>query len=293
MKANLIDNIMLGIFGIGIILFGPLIVTYECLKWCSVKVYNLLLQKTKQESLTEYDFDIDGFDISMYLLGLVMLICSPFIAIYYILKWTYACMPWEIARRIKRNKEIHELEERLGLKGRNSRTRYYDAYYCKNQDSDRVDYLNNLRKKLVDGYKSPDIIIAAERIENHSCLSERFNARYNALLLASKEYYNIPKDEIESLRKRRNIFLMCGREDYYNNPKLLLNADIYFEEKWHGEIKTFSECGNYQDYYCIQIPGEFAFREIKDGNSKIMQFVEQFKQECGRKDVCKDLIGLY
>ena len=206
------DNVLIGIFGIGIALFSPFIIVYKCLKWILVKGCNIILRKKKQATLIEYDFDID-----FYLFILASLICSPFFAICYAGYLIYCCMPWEISKRVKCNREIRELEEKLGLTGRNCKTLYYDPYYYKNQVNDREDYLNDLKQKLIVGYKSPDIIIAAEKIQS----SFKWRPKhYHALLLFRKEYYNIPKDDLEPVQKRRHRFLLCEREDLYNNPEL-------------------------------------------------------------------------
>ena len=44
-----------------------------------------------------------------------MILCSPFIALYYIVKWAWQLTPWQIWKWIKRNREVHRLEETLNF----------------------------------------------------------------------------------------------------------------------------------------------------------------------------------
>ena len=83
----------------------------------------------------------------LWIIGLIL--CSPFIALYYIVKWLYQLTPWQIWKWIKRNREIHRLEEALNFR--------YDPYYYKNSERS---YLDDLREKQRSNYKAPDIIVA-------------------------------------------------------------------------------------------------------------------------------------
>lgn len=69
--------------------------------------------------------------------------------------------------------------------------------------------------------------------------------------------------------------------------QLSINADEYFRQFYRmihstngldGRLCTHSECGKYEDYFIVHIPGEFKYHEVNMQNEKIKLFVEEFKK---------------
>lgn len=103
---------------------------------------------------------VDKDDLFLGAIGIGIILCSPFILSFYAGKWIYGHTPWELKKKKELDKEIHLLEEKLGLYGRNNKVLHYDPLYFRNNLGDRKDYCKDLKKKLEKGYVSPPIIIA-------------------------------------------------------------------------------------------------------------------------------------
>ena len=101
---------------------------------------------------------IDKDDLYIYGFISGLIICSPLISVYYGTKWIYNHTPQKVKEKKERDLKIHELEEKLGLIGRDNKALYYDPHYYRNRNKNRNDYLVDLKKKVDCNYNSPDII---------------------------------------------------------------------------------------------------------------------------------------
>ena len=98
------------------------------------------------------------------------ILCSPFIALYYIVKWLYQLTPWQIWKWIKRNREIHRLYYKSPKRG--------------------TSYLDDLREKLRSNYKAPDMIVATLE-EAGGIAAPSFDGSCYVLLLIHKDSYDM------------------------------------------------------------------------------------------------------
>ena len=212
-----------------------------------------------------------------------LVICSPFIGIYYGIKWIHNQTPKQKRKREEKeaaekaeqnniNMEIRELEKQLGLIGREYSVCYYDPYYYDNDNENcsRKSYLAYLKIKVAQNYQSPDIILATKEFKNDMCIE--YSAPCQVLVLANKNIYNPPvnNDEVKTILQ------------------LSINADEYFRQFYRtihsingldGRLCTHSECGKYEDYFIVHIPGEFKYHEVNMQNEKIKLFIEEFQKK--------------
>lgn len=213
---------------------------------------------------------IDADDL--LITGLIVggIIYAPFLAVYYGGKWIYSRTPWELKKKRELNEEIHLLEEKLGLYGRNNKALHYDPYYYKNKDWYREDYLNDLKKKVEKSYQSPDIIVATiQRIYRWS----PENIAYEVILLVHKEYYDIPEHSmtVESFFTQTN-------SNVHKKGKPSRTKERYLTIK----AETRAECGCYDDYFIARVPGKYKYNEIAtSGNIKgvIKGFKKKYSKE--------------
>ena len=91
---------------------------------------------------------IDKDDLYIYGLISGLIICSPFLGVYYGAKWIYSHTPQKVKEKKERDLKIHELEEKLGLIGRDNKALYYDPHYYRNRNENRNDYLVDLKRKV-------------------------------------------------------------------------------------------------------------------------------------------------
>ena len=197
----------------------------------------------------------------LWIIGLIL--CSPFIALYYIVKWLYQLTPWQIWKWIKRNREIHRLEEALNFR--------YDPYYYKNSERS---YLDDLREKQRSNYKAPDIIVATLEEAAGKTLTF-FDGSCSVLLLVHKDSY----DMADYVKTGVQPILFSG------DP---WTAKAYFDslhDMWRhscdlvGRLSTLTECGNYEDYYVAFVPGEHQVSEVEAGtDERLNEFIEDFKR---------------
>lgn len=143
--------------------------------------------------------------------------------------------------------EIKNLEEKLGLIGRTGTEVYYDPLYERNRGrkydlKGRKEYLEDLRKRLNNGYKSSNVIRASGYFSpGNSNEKDTFNPIIKELPKPSKVVY------VVLIRKTIDI------------PKT-----IKIENNTEYKIKsTNSECDNIEDYYIIKELDENAKKFIK------------------------------
>lgn len=216
----------------------------------------------------------DKSDFIMWLIGIGAILCMPFQLIYEVGKKIYYCMPWKLAEVRIRNKRIHELEEKLGLDKRDDEALYYDPFYYKNRDNDRSDYLNDLEYKVARNYKSPDFIKVINRnigLTGWGGGKEPYR-EYGLAILVNKRYYKMSEGEGE-IQHQRDAFGKSEYKEKYHAP-----LDPFFFMNDYRIFETLSECGNYNDYYYINIGGKFTRFEATT-NKGIDNFIEDFKRK--------------
>ena len=199
---------------------------------------------------------IDKDDLYIYGLISGLIICSPLIGVYYGTKWIYNHTPQKVKEKKERDLKIHELEEKLGLIGRDNKALYYDPHYYRNRNENRNDYLVDLKRKVDCNYNSPDIItVIVESTFGYSSFDE--DSECSTLIMVHEDYYNVPK-------------------------KKNWRADIYFSfnvlSSTFNILSTLSECGKYSSYYVISIPGKYQRKEVICGTGKFAKFINDFKK---------------
>ena len=219
---------------------------------------------------------IDKDDLYIYGLISGLIICSPFLGVYYGAKWIYSHTPQKVKEKKERDLKIHELEEKLGLIGRDNKalyydphrcaalfveseepgTLYYDPHYYRNRNENRNDYLVDLKRKVDCNYNSPDIItVIVESTFGYSSFDE--DSECSTLIMVHEDYYNVPQ-------------------------KKNWRADIYFSFNVLSSIfnilSTLSECGKYSNYYVISVPGKYQRKEVICGTGKFAKVINDFKK---------------
>ena len=195
-----------------------------------------------------------------------MILCSPFIALYYIVRWAWQLTPWQIWKCIKCNREMHRLEEALNFR--------YDPYYYKNS-ARKKSYLDDLREKQRSNYKAPDIIIATlEEAAGEAALF--FDGSCEVLLLLHKDSYDMAdyvKTGVQPLLFRGKPWTAKAYFDFIQG---------IWRSSWDltGQLSTLQECGNYEDYYVAFVPGEHQVSEVEAGtDEQLNEFIANFKRK--------------
>lgn len=213
--------------------------------------------------------DKDDLFIGGIIIGTIL--CSPFILSYYAGKWIYKYTPWEQKKKKALDKEIHLLEEKLGLYGRDDKASHYDSHYYGNSFWDREDYREDLKTKLEKGYVSPPIIVVTLDIDPlHSLIPPGRICRI--ILLAHKDYFHIPED-----LERADAYFRHFKSKVYKKGQLSRTKYIHAE--------TRAECGNYEDYYIVDVPGYYEYNKIQS-SSVIKGFIKDFKKKYSKQNKC-------
>lgn len=187
-----------------------------------------------------------------------LVICSPLIGVYYGVKWIINHTPSKVKKKKEQDLEIHKLEQKLGLIGRDNKALHYDPHYYKNRNENRNDYLVDLRRKVNDNYSSPDIITVINTFESF-IFDEDFEC--NIIVMIHKDYYNI--------RTEKDCKFL-ERADFYFN----LNVSSHVLDR----LSTLSECGRYSDYYVISVPRKFQRKEVMLETGEFAEFINDFKK---------------
>lgn len=193
-----------------------------------------------------------------------LIICSPLIGIYYGTKWVIENTPKRRKKKKEILQEICQLEILLNFS--------YDPYFYKRKERNSEAYLNSLRNKIKSSYKAPDIIIAIE----HPCYLVD-NPESDVMLLLHKNYYNIPQNIYREKKVpfKSNIFPQEATAYFKSDFRKCFSE---FPDDY-DELETLSECGRYEDYYIIPIPGKFPYDEVLDGSDKVEMFIDDFKKK--------------
>lgn len=171
--------------------------------------------------------------------------------------------------REKLNLEIKELEKQLGLTGRLSGMLDYDPYYFK-RNSNRTEYLECLRKKVAESYRSPDLILAIqESSPDNSLVSSDHHIK--VLLLANRYLYENPTHTKES---RLPLFSDNAKKYFEFTTNFFAHA-----KGIEGRLYTLSECSRYEDYFVVIIPGNFRWNEVSMSNKTVKQFIDDFEEK--------------
>ena len=199
---------------------------------------------------------INNYDLYIYGFISGLIICSPLIGVYYGTKWIYNHTPQKVKEKKERDLKIHELEEKLGLIGRDNKALYYDPHYYRNRNKNRNDYLVDLKKKVDCNYNSPDIITVIVESTFDSSIFDK-DSECSTLIMVHEDYYNVPQ-------------------------KKNWRADIYFSfnvlSSTFNILSTLSECGKYSNYYVIAVPGKYQRKEVICGTGKFAKVINDFKK---------------
>ncbi len=251
--------------------------------------------------LKSISIEIDWF---LVFLVIAVIIYVPFACVYYSIKWLYCQLPW-VAKRIKEkkllavkleelkktkicemNEKINWLEEKLGLYTRGQNAIHYDSAYYKNPESETMDdwfpnmdyrdtptlreriaYLRDLSKKAACGYHGPDVVVAIKSENGVSYFREPKECGVS--LFVHKERYTCPEGA-----------KLVERGAY---PMLMLGGN------YGEEIKTLTECGPYQDYFVVKVPGRFNYLAVVENKEeRLSKYIDDFKQKY-KKPVQKDI----
>lgn len=172
---------------------------------------------------------------------------------------------------------IKELEAMLGLTGRGDSCCSYDPYYCPRYNPDVFDfdipsrqkYWEDLKKKIEEDFKSPGIILATKEIT----YSLEYSGKCQVLMLVNKNIYKVPPYSQNADEYFKRFYSEIRRKNADRRDYICL---IY--RKKQGRLRTLSECGRYEDYFVVEIPGEFKCTDVSFKNKTIRQIVEHFKK---------------
>ena len=164
----------------------------------------------------------------------------------------------------------------LGLTGRGDSCCSYDPYYCPRYNPDVFDfemsspsrqkYLEDLKRKIKE--ESPGIILATKEIT----YSLEYSGKCQVLMLVNKNIYKIPPYSQNADEYFKHFYNEMRKKD--------TDGDLidFIYRKRQGRLRTLSECGRYEDYFVVEIPGEFKCTDVSFGNKTIRQIVEHFKK---------------
>lgn len=145
--------------------------------------------------------------------------------------------------------EIKDLEITLGLQGRTNTEVYYDPLYEQNRGrkynlEGRKEYLKDLKERLENKYKSPNVIKACGIFSPNNF--ENTDSIFNPIIK-------------ESYRDNEIVYVILIRKTI-NIPKI-----IKIEDSTKYRIKnTNSECDNIENYFIIKELNEDTKKFIKN-----------------------------
>ena len=180
---------------------------------------------------------------------------------------------------IRKDWGIKELEAMLGLAGRNDSWCSYDPYYSPHYNPDvfdfempspsRQQYSEELKKKIKEDFQIPGIIL----VTKETTYSWTYSGKCQVLMLANKNIYKIPPHSQNADEYFKRFYNEIRRENADRRDYICL---IY--RKKQGRLRTLSECGRYEDYFVVEIPGEFKCTDVSFENKTINQIVKHFKK---------------
>lgn len=292
----------------------------------------------------DWDDIKDNIEMGALCAGFVVsgIVIAPFYGVYLIGKGIYYYLPKNVRerkrqeqelreqeeRQRKQDEEIRRLEEQLGL-GKREDASFYDSYYYKNpKRRKREEYLEDLKRKVADGYTSPDIIVAVEcydplyferlywkRKEKRAVYGR--NGDWGDPIFGLGDYDD--KEGDDTFADKKCYVTLLVRESRYDIPEnpIIRHKDVvkdeyigqvalqeearryvygferymkYFgfhisqmtepHESYFRRLYTLAECGRYEDYFIVQVPGEFQFSEVESGtDERLNEFITDFKRK--------------
>lgn len=212
------------------------------------------MKPNSMDTLQEYAF--------LIACGIGVIIGSPIIGICLLIKLIYELTPSKIRKRQNINKrredrkqEIREWETSLNFRP--------DPYYINKIDyrSQRNEFLKAMYLDKLKNYKAPDMIMAIKKEYNTCC---------NFILLLHKDYYNMPPET----PKADTYFT-----SFYHPPcTYLMDPAIALPSP--GDLVTLTECGQYENYYAVEVPRESQQHEMMSSNiEKIFEFIVDVKKK--------------
>lgn len=157
--------------------------------------------------------------------------------------------------RIEKEKldaEIKYYEEKLGLYGRDNTWTYIDYQYINNK-GERRNYLENLRDKVENGWRNPDIVISGDL----HVTSQPYINRYHIILFFDKTKFNIPREiQLDEFNfKRLNFhtlknFTECSKYLYDNY--IPVPIDDYHRFKYDFDWTLSVNCDLIDNIYTIK-----------------------------------------
>lgn len=87
------------------------------------------------------------------------------------------------------------------------------------------------------------------------------------MLLVHKDYYHIPKES-----ERADIYFEQGKSNAHEKDPLPKPQHRYIH------AQTRAECGHYENYYIVEVPGWYEYHEIQSSRV-IREFIENFKNK--------------
>lgn len=114
-----------------------------------------------------------------------------------------------------------------------------------------------------------------------------------ATLLVRENHYDMP--EIPLIRYRDAVKDVCiglqalqsearqyvyGFESYMKYFAFHPSRMTEPHESYFRRLYTLAECGRYEDYFVVQVPGEFQFSDVEAGtDERLNEFIEDFKKK--------------
>lgn len=116
-------------------------------------------------------------------------------------------------------------------------------------------------------------------------------------LLIHKDYYRIPDDALirhkETVDSKRvgSFSLNNSASAYFDYFRAYMKHFAFHPSQmtepfnsYFRLLYTLTECGNYDNYFIVQVPGEFQFSEVEAGtDEQLNEFIEDFKRK-NKKD---------
>lgn len=291
----------------------------------------------------DWDDVKDNFEMGAVCAGFVLggILIAPFYGVYLIGKGVWHYLPQNVKERKrqeqerqeqeeqqrKQDEEIRLLEEQLGL-GKRKDAVFYDPHYYKNPKfGKRDEYLKDLKRKVADGYTSPDLIVAVECYD--PLYYEKLYWKHREKIVFERQqrwngdWYDpmLNDDYIEGsgLSDTKCYVTILVRESRYEMPEnpLIRHKDAVKDEyigrvalqeearqyvygferymKYYGfhisqmtephesyfrRLYTLTECGRYEDYRIVQVPGEYRFVDVEAGtDEQLNELIADFKRK--------------
>ena len=118
------------------------------------------------------------------------------------------------------------------------------------------------------------------------------------VLLVRKDYYQVPEDAL--IRHKETIdSKYLGTFSFSDDASLYVkNFNNYMNHfafhpsqmtepvrSYFRRLYTLAECGNYDNYFIVQVPGEFQFSKVEAGtDERLNEYIEEFKRKYKKEE---------